>query len=145
MKVHQHFSFFYRIDNKIKFLLQGSKNLPNNDDIFYSVTMDLYLVDDCHRFWEIVYNRLSWFHLKHLKLRRKCLKLLPLSSCYTLVFLLHKIPNMLSGVLAKNSFQDWEINYLEEIILLFSNLNPSSSIFYPSINATPATVLLCQK
>ena len=48
--------------------------------------------------------------------------MLPLSPCCTLVLLLHGIPNMLGCVFAKNGFQDWAINSLEEIILCFDPL-----------------------
>ena len=122
--------FFYWANNKIKFWCHGSKNLLYYGHVLCLVPMDPHLVHDRHCSREIICNWFSRSHSKCFELHAKCLKLLPLCPCRTLVLLLHGIPNMFRSVFIKNGFQDWAINCLEKIILCLRSFNrcPSSSV-----------------
>ena len=86
---------------KLKFCYHRSKNLLDNGDVLQILSMDSYLVSDCHRSCEIICNRLAWLHASSLKFGLKSLKLHPLCLRISLILLLHGVPNLLEGIFAK--------------------------------------------
>ena len=93
-------------NNIIKFQSHWWKNFLYYCNVYHFVTMNPHLVDNCHHPWKVIHNQFSWNHSKCFELRPKSLKLLPLCSCWSLIFFLYRILYLLGGFFAKNCFQD---------------------------------------
>jgi hypothetical protein len=61
------------------------------------ITMDLHLINDYHRSWKIIHNRLSHIYSKQFEFRMKCLKLLFLCPRCSFVLFFHWILIILGG------------------------------------------------
>lgn len=116
--------FFIERITKLNFWCQRLKNfIYNSTDVLCFIIMDQYLINDYHPSWNIVCNQLSDFHSKQFKFHSKCLMSLFCYSRYFFdTFFFYEIPNILRGIIVKNSFWNWSGILLEKIIICFQIL-----------------------